>query len=88
MKNVILSILAIALVMFSANAQTKKVQTKFSIDKIVTDYLALKNALIKDDSKASAKAGKTLYATFNAVKTNTIDPKLKKSYLDIAESAK
>ena len=50
MKNVILSILAIAFVMFSVNAQTKKTQPKFSIDKIVTDYLALKNALIKDDN--------------------------------------
>lgn len=88
MKNIILSTLAIAFVMFSANAQTKKIQPKFSIDKIVTDYLALKNALTKDDSKATAKAGKTLYATFNAVKTNTIDAKQKKDYLDIAESAK
>ena len=33
-------------------------------------------------------AGKTLYATFNAVKTNAIGAKLQKDYLDIAESAK
>lgn len=88
MKNIILSAITMAFVMVSVNAQTKKVPTKFSIDKIVTDYLALKNALTKDDSKATAKAGKTLYATLNAVKTNTIDAKQKKNYLDIAESAK
>lgn len=88
MKNIILSTLVMIFVLVSVNAQSKKVQAKFSIDKIVTNYLALKNALTKDDTKAAASSGKTLYATFNAVKTNTIDAKLKKDYLDIAESAK
>ncbi len=88
MKNIILSTLVMIFVLVSVNAQSKKVQTKFSTSQIVTNYLALKNALTKDDSKAAAKAGKNLYATFNAVKTNTIDAKLKKDYLDIAESAK
>ncbi|RVT75377.1 DUF3347 domain-containing protein [Flavobacterium sufflavum] len=88
MKNIILSALAMVLVLVSVNAQTQKVQTKFSTSQIVTNYLALKNALTKDDGKAAAKAGKTLYTTFNAVKTNTIDAKLKKEYMDIAESAK
>jgi hypothetical protein len=88
MKNIILSALAMAFVMVSVNAQTKKIQPKFSIDKMLTDYLTLKNALTKDDSKATAKAGKTLYATFNAVNTKTINAKQKKEYLDIAESAK
>ncbi|PWA05015.1 DUF3347 domain-containing protein [Flavobacterium psychrotolerans] len=88
MKNIILSAIAMAFVMVSVNAQSKKVPAKFSIDKIVTNYLALKNALTKDDTKAAASAGKTLYANFNAVKVNTIDSKLKKNYLDITESAK
>lgn len=88
MKNIILTTITILFVLASVNAQTKKVQPKFSIDKILTDYLTLKNALTKDDSKATAKAGKTLYATFNAIKTNTINAKQKKDYLDIAESAK
>ena len=54
----------------------------------VVNYLTLKNALTKDDAKGAANAGKILYATFNAVKVNTIDAKLKKEYLDIADDAK
>lgn len=63
-------------------------QSIFSINTIVSNYLALKNALTKDDSKAAAKAGKNLYATFNAVSLNSIDAKLKAEYLDIADDAK
>ncbi len=63
-------------------------QSIFSINTIVSNYLALKNALTKDDSKAAAKAGKNLYATFNAVNLNSIDAKLKAEYLDIADDAK
>jgi hypothetical protein len=32
----------------------------FSIAPIVTDYLSLKNALVSDDDKAAASAGKTV----------------------------
>lgn len=88
MKNVILLVILVTLAMSTGNAQNKNATIKFSINKIITDYLNLKNALTKDDSKAAAKAGKTLHATFNTVKVNTIDAKHKKEYLDIAESAK
>ena len=74
--------------MVSGNAQSKQVETKFSTSEIVSNYLALKNALTKDDSKAAASAGKKLYVTFNAVNANSIDAKKKKEYLDIAETAK
>ena len=63
-------------------------QSTFSINTIVSNYLALKNALTKDDTKGAASAGKTLYATFNAVNATTIDAKQKKEYLDIADDAK
>ncbi|MFV8327759.1 DUF3347 domain-containing protein [Flavobacterium sp. ZS1P14] len=64
-------------------------QTKFSINEIVSNYLTLKNALTKDDTKGAANAGKALYATFNNLNSNTIiDAKLKKEYLDIADDAK
>lgn len=63
-------------------------QTPFSIDNIVSNYLILKNALTKDDANGAGVAGKTLYATFNAVNTNSIDSKLKKEFLDIADDAK
>lgn len=67
---------------------TTTTQSSFSINEIVSDYLKLKNALIKDDTKGAASAGKTLYATFNKVNPNSIDAKLKKEYLDIADDAK
>ena len=67
---------------------TSVTQTTFYINEIISDYLKLKNALTKDDTKGAANAGKTLYATFNKVNTNTIDPKLKTEYIDIADDAK
>ena len=67
---------------------TSVTQTTFYINEIISDYLKLKNALTKDDTKGAANAGKTLYATFNKVNNNTIDPKLKTEYIDIADDAK
>jgi nitrous oxide reductase accessory protein NosL len=63
-------------------------QTTFSVKEIVINYLTLKNALAKDDSKGAAGAGKALYTTFNSVNTKLIDAKLKATYLDIADDAK
>jgi hypothetical protein len=72
------------------NMETKNstAQSSFSINEIVSGYLKLKNALVKDDSKGAAVAGKALYATFGKVNPNEIDAKLKKQYLDIADDAK
>lgn len=88
MKNIILSAVVMAFTIVSVNAQSKQTETKFSISEIVNNYLALKNALTKDDSKAAASAGKTLYTSFNAVNVNSIDAKQKKEYLDIVDDAK
>jgi hypothetical protein len=88
MKNIILSSLAMAFVMVSGNAQSKQATTKFSTSQIVTDYLALKNALTKDDTNGAAKSGKALYATFNSISTKSMDAKSKAEYLDIADDAK
>ena len=63
-------------------------QSSFSTDAILNNYLALKNALVKDDSKAAANAGKALYATFNTANTTSMDAKLKKEYTDITDDAK
>jgi hypothetical protein len=60
----------------------------FSISPIITDYLTLKNALVSDDDKAAANAGKALLATFNKVDMNTIPADKHKEYLDIADNAK
>jgi hypothetical protein len=70
-------------------AETKPVvSSSFAIDGIVSSYLKLKNALIKDDSKAAANASKSVVATLNEAGTNTLDAKLKKKYNEIATDAK
>ncbi|MFV5684126.1 DUF3347 domain-containing protein [Flavobacterium sp. GB2R13] len=74
---------------FTTESEVKPVvSSSFAIDGIVSSYLKLKNALIKDDSKGAANAGKILYATFNSVNTGGINPKLKAEYLDITGDAK
>lgn len=73
----------------NAVATTKTVaSTSFTINEIVTNYLKLKNALVKDDSKGAANAGKALYVTLNSIDTKSLDAKLKKEYVDIADDAK
>lgn len=63
--------------------------TSFTINEIVSGYLKLKNALVKDDSKGAANAGKALYSTFDKVNPNTIsNVKLKNKYNDIAKNAR
>jgi hypothetical protein len=74
----------------NAGATTKTdAATSFTINEIVNSYLKLKNALVKDDSKGAANAGKALYAAFGKVNSNTIsNVKLKNKYNDIAKNAK
>ena len=75
----------------SEEVKTEKVAaTPFSaiVDANVNDYLKVKNALVKDDSNAAAAAAKVLLATFNTANTTSIDAKLKKEYIDIADDAK
>lgn len=63
-------------------------KSSFSIDGILNNYLELKNALAKDDSKVAANAAKELYATFNNLKSDKIEAKFKKEYADIVDDAK
>ena len=60
----------------------------FSIAPIVTDYLSLKNALVSDDDKAAASAGKKLLGTLNKVDMKTIPADKHKEFMEIFESAK
>lgn len=62
--------------------------SSFSVDEILNNYLKLKNALAKDDSKGAATASKELYSTFKNVKSDKIEAKFKKEYADIADDAK
>jgi len=72
-----------------AEKTTAEVATKsFSIAPIIKDYLSLKNALVADNDKATADAGKKLLATFKAVDMKTIPTAKHKEYMDIADDAK
>lgn len=72
----------------NAVATTKTVAaTSFTINEIVSSYLKLKNTLVKDDSKAAANAGKALFVTLNTLDSKSLDAKLKKEYVDIADDA-
>jgi len=61
---------------------------KFSIQQIVNNYLSIKNALAKDNASGAAKASKTLNATLKTTKANAIEGNNKKTFMDIAETAK
>lgn len=60
----------------------------FSIAPIVTDYLSLKNALVSDNDKAAASAGKKLLATLNKVDIQSLPADKYQKYMDIADAAK
>ena len=68
--------------------EVKEVAQNFSIAPIVKDYLALKNALVADNDKAAASAGKQLLATLKAVDMKAIPANKHKDYMEIADDAK
>lgn len=68
--------------------ETKTTTTTFSINEIVTNYLKIKNSLIKDDSNSAANAGKSLLKVFNSISTNSLNSNQKKQYLNIVNDAK
>ncbi|WP_264530177.1 DUF3347 domain-containing protein [Flavobacterium sp. N502540] len=68
-------------------ANTEKTQN-VSIQETVSKYLQLKNALVKDDSKGAANAGKELFQTLKGFDTGSIEAKSKTEYNEIAEDAK
>ena len=69
--------------------QSVEGQTKgFFIAPIVKDYLALKNALVADNDKAAANAGKQLFITLKNVDMKSIPANKHKNYMDIVGNAK
>lgn len=66
----------------------KEVAQNFSIAPIVKDYLVLKNALVADNDRAAANAGKQLFANLNKVDMKTIPANKHKEFMDIFENAK
>lgn len=71
---------------FIAKTGKKKEARTFSTKAIVNNYLMLKNSLVKDDSKAAASAGKTLYETVKKTDVSALDSKKRSVYKEIAES--
>lgn len=72
-----------------AKATAVKVNpNSFSIKEIVTDYLSLKNALTKDDSNATADAGKEMVATLGKIDMKKLSSEQMKTYMDIADDLK
>ncbi|WP_312207204.1 DUF3347 domain-containing protein [Epilithonimonas hominis] len=69
-------------------SNVKEQAQNFSIAPIIKDYLALKNALVADNDKAAANAGKQLFTTLKNVDMKSIPANKHKEYMDIAENAK
>ncbi|MGY4386443.1 hypothetical protein ACVWYN_003498 [Pedobacter sp. UYP24] len=59
-----------------------------AVNGLVSNYLQLKNALIKDNSKDAAAAGKSLSDGFMNFDKSTLTAVQKKSFEDIADDAK
>lgn len=63
-------------------------QTSFSLKEIVSNYLALKNALIKDDSNRAAEAGKAIVESMAKLDMKNLSGEQMKSYMEVADDAK
>jgi hypothetical protein len=59
-----------------------------SIKEIVNGYLLLKNALVADNTKDAASAGKTLESAFKSFDKNALNAEQKKAYEEIEEDAR
>lgn len=59
----------------------------FSIEEIVSSYLAIKNALTKDDSNNAAAAGKAFVETLSKMEMKNLSDDQMKSYMEIADEA-
>lgn len=58
------------------------------INEVVVNYLKLKNALTKDDTKEAANAGNAIVATLSKLDMKSLSTTQMKSYMDIADDAK
>jgi seryl-tRNA synthetase len=72
-------------------AETGKTEAQsqsFTIDPIIKDYLALKNALIADNDKGASNAGKQLLNTLKNVDISSVPSGKQKEYKEIADDAR
>ena len=64
-----------------------KSKSSFSIDRILNNYLSVKNALTKDDSKGAAQAAKELFSTLKNTKGDQVEAALQAQYATIVDGA-
>lgn len=64
------------------------VQKTSIIDEIVSNYLVLKNALIKDDAKSAANAGKAIIVAMAKIDMKSLSASQMKGYMDVADDLK
>ena len=101
MKNRIIIIVVLAATIISCNQKNNQektvkmdtasevvAQSAFSTDKIVKNYLAIKNTLANDDSDAAADAGKALRETIAKTDMEKVSADQMQAYMSIAEDAK
>jgi hypothetical protein len=69
-------------------SHTAQPTQNFSIEQVLNNYLALKNALVTDNGKAAANAGKQLFSTFKNIDIKVIPVNKQEAYIEIAENAK
>ncbi len=71
-----------------SSSTTMVTPANFSIKEIVGNYLKLKNALTKDDSKNAAAAGAGIVSNLIALNANSLPAAQKKAFTDVADDAK
>lgn len=72
-----------------ADEVTEKNQpTTVSIEEILSDYLQMKNAFTKDDSKLAGTAGEEMVKAFKVFNKTSLTPEQTKIYNDIQDDAK
>jgi hypothetical protein len=74
--------------MNGSSADTVAVQKSDLANQIVESYLQLKNALVSDNQKKAAEAGKDLFKSFESFDMTQLNDAQHKEYMEIAETAK
>ncbi len=72
----------------TAKPTTAITPSNFSTKEVVGNYLKLKNALTKDDSKNAAAAGNSIVASLASLDANSLSASQKKAFTEIADDAK
>lgn len=68
--------------------ETSLTQTSFSTGEIISDYLKIKNALVKSDSKTTAQAAEALESTLKNSNVTQLRASQKPVFAKISEEAK